>query len=61
MAVPKKKVSGARRDSRRSNNSKLAAPALELCKCGEYKKHGRVCPKCGTLNGEVIVNVAETK
>ncbi len=61
MAVPKKKVSSARRDSRRSSNSKLTAPTLELCKCGEYKVHGRVCPKCGMLNGETIVSVTETK
>ena len=34
MAVPKRKVSGARRDKRRSNNSKLAAPVLVQCpKC----------------------------
>jgi large subunit ribosomal protein L32 len=61
MAVPKKKVSSARRDKRRSNNSKLEAPTLEKCACGEFKLHGRVCPKCGTLNGDVIVAPQATK
>ena len=55
MAVPKKKVSSARRDKRRSNNSKLEAPILEVCKCGATKLHGRVCPQCGTYQGEVVV------
>ena len=38
MAVPKKKVSSARRDKRRSNNSKLTLPGMVKCSnpaCGE--------------------------
>ena len=41
MAVPKKKVSSARRDKRRSNNSKLTMPGLVKCSnpaCGEMLK-----------------------
>ncbi len=38
MAVPKRKVSRARRDKRRSNVWKLEAPALCKCtQCGELK------------------------
>ncbi|RAZ38247.1 50S ribosomal protein L32, partial [Klebsiella oxytoca] len=37
MAVPKGKVSKARRDKRRSSTWKLAAPNLV------------VCPKCGAM------------
>ena len=37
MAVPKRKVSKARRDTRRSNNTRLEAPAMVKCpKCGEF-------------------------
>ena len=37
MAVPKKKVSKARRDKRRSNVWKLDMPGMVKCpKCGEY-------------------------
>ncbi len=61
MAVPKKKVSKARRDKRRSSNSKLEEPTLELCKCGEYKLRGRVCPKCGAYNNTVIVEPEASK
>ena len=60
MAVPKRKVSKSRRDLRRSNNSKLAAPELVRCsKCGELKLAHRVCKACGTYNGKEIVKVEE--
>ena len=37
MAVPKRRVSKARRDKRRSSVWKLNAPELVKCpKCGEY-------------------------
>ncbi|MBE6951442.1 MAG: 50S ribosomal protein L32, partial [Ruminococcaceae bacterium] len=36
MAVPKCKVSSARRDKRRGSNWKLSAPSVAVCsKCGE--------------------------
>ena len=38
MAVPKRKVSRARRDKRRSQVWKLSAPSFSRCKqCGELK------------------------
>ncbi len=56
MAVPKRKVSKSRRDLRRSNNSKLEAPALVKCpKCGEYNLAHRVCKSCGTYAGKEII------
>ena len=40
MAVPKRKVSKARRDKRRSNNWKLVLPGMVKCpKCGEFVKY----------------------
>ncbi len=60
MAVPKRKVSKSRRDLRRSNNSKLEAPALVKCsKCGELKLAHRVCKACGTYDGKEIIKVEE--
>ena len=61
MAVPKKKVSSARRDKRRSNNSKLEMPGMVKCaKCGEYVLAHRVCKNCGYYNGvEVVAPKAE--
>ncbi len=56
MAVPKKKVSKARRDKRRSNNSKLDMPGMVKCpKCGEYVLAHHVCKACGYYDGEEIV------
>ncbi|MBQ8345159.1 MAG: 50S ribosomal protein L32, partial [Clostridia bacterium] len=48
MAVPKRKVSKARRDKRRSNVWKLTLPGMNKCpKCGEYVLNHRVCKACG--------------
>ena len=55
MAVPKKKVSKARRDKRRAN-WKLELPGMVKCaKCGEYVLAHRVCKSCGTYNGKEII------
>ncbi len=60
MAVPKRKVSKARRDKRRSNNSKLEAPNMVKCpNCGEYNLDHRVCKACGHYNGEEIIKKNE--
>ncbi len=60
MAVPKCKVSKARRDSRRSNNTKLTAAGLVKCsnpECNEMIKTHQVCPKCGFYKGQKVLNV----
>lgn len=55
MAVPKRKMSKARRDSRRAN-WKLTAPGLVECpQCHEMKMPHRVCPECGYYNGKQVV------
>ncbi len=57
MAVPKRRVSKARRDKRRSSVWKLDAPALVKCsKCGEYKRPHRLCPNCGYYNGRQVID-----
>ncbi len=56
MAVPKRKVSKARRDKRRSNVWKLTAPTLTRCtQCGEYARPHQVCGNCGSYKGKVVV------
>ena len=62
MAVPKRKVSKARRDKRRSSVWKLQAPTLVACpKCGAYHLPHRVCKQCGTYNGKTVLTVDESK
>lgn len=59
MAVPKGKVSKARRDKRRAN-WKLEAPNFVKCpNCQEYKMPHRVCPSCGFYNGKEVLKKAE--
>ena len=55
MAVPKRKVSNARRDSRRAH-WKLALPGMVKCpNCQEFKLPHRVCGNCGFYKGKEIV------
>ncbi|PKM50768.1 MAG: 50S ribosomal protein L32 [Firmicutes bacterium HGW-Firmicutes-7] len=55
MAVPKRKVSKARRNSRRAN-WKLTAPNLGKCsKCGALVMSHRVCKACGTYKNKVVI------
>ncbi|MBP5167072.1 MAG: 50S ribosomal protein L32 [Oscillospiraceae bacterium] len=62
MAVPKGKVSKARRDKRRSSVWKLTAPALVACpKCGAYHLPHRVCKNCGSYDGREVIKIAAEK
>jgi len=60
MAVPKCRVSRARRDRRRSNVWKLDAPALCRCtNCGALKAPHQVCPECGYYKNRQVLKVKE--
>jgi len=56
MAVPKRKISKARRDKRRSSVWKLDPPALCRCtNCGELIAPHKVCPECGFYKGVQVI------
>ena len=56
MAVPKRKVSKARRDKRRSAVWKLNPPALCKCSnCGELTSPHKVCKACGYYKGVEVI------
>lgn len=62
MAVPKRKTSKARRDSRRSSHWKLDAPTLVECtECHQPKLAHRVCKHCGYYDGRKVIEVSEAK
>ena len=56
MAVPKRRTSRTRRDTRRAHDA-LALPARSVCpQCKEPKRPHRVCPNCGTYRGREVVD-----
>ena len=56
MAVPKQKKGRGATHTRRSANSKLAAPARSVCpNCGEVKLPHRVCPSCGYYRKREVI------
>lgn len=58
MAVPKRKVSKARRDKRRAN-WKLSVPGLIKCSnCQELTLPHRVCKACGFYKGSEVIKQA---
>ncbi|MDI6715928.1 MAG: 50S ribosomal protein L32 [Actinomycetota bacterium] len=58
MAVPKRKTSKARRDSRRAHWKALAGPTLVECpQCHEPKLPHRVCSSCGYYNRREVIEV----
>ena len=62
MAVPKRKTSKARRDSRRSSHSKLSIPGIVECpQCHEAKLAHRVCKKCGYYDGRQVIKMEDKK
>lgn len=59
MALPKRKISRTRRDSRRATHA-VAVPTVGECPhCHSPKAPHRVCPNCGMYNGRQVVNVEE--
>ena len=58
MAVPKRKTSKARRDSRRAGNNNLSAPNLSECPhCHALKTPHTVCKVCGYYDGTQVIDM----
>ncbi len=61
MAVPKRKVSHARRNKRRANY-KATAPTLVVCPhCHEKTVAHQVCKNCGYYDGEEVIVMDKDK
>lgn len=59
MAVPKKKTSKSKRDTRRAHDG-LSAISLSVCpNCQESKPPHRVCPHCGWYRDREVLAVEE--
>lgn len=58
MAVPRNRLSNARKNSRRSHHAKKPK-ALSTCKnCGVAKLSHVMCPSCGFYAGRLVVEKA---
>ncbi|MBF0476135.1 MAG: 50S ribosomal protein L32 [Deltaproteobacteria bacterium] len=57
MAVPKRRKSKARKNTRRSHDH-VTLPNVVLCpQCNEPKMPHRVCLSCGVYKGETVLEV----
>ncbi len=61
MAVPKRRKSKSKRDSRRATHS-ISARAFNECeKCGAPKEAHRVCNACGWYKDRYVLAVTEVE
>ncbi len=61
MAVPKRKKSRTKRDTRRATHS-ITATAFNLCeKCGAPKEAHRVCRHCGWYKDRYVLKLEEVE
>jgi len=61
MAVPKRKTSKQRKNTRAAN-WKLTTPNLGECsQCHELKLNHTVCPNCGYYDKKPVIEVAKEK
>jgi large subunit ribosomal protein L32 len=59
MAVPKKRKSAAKRDSRRAHHFLTAQSLINCPNCGEKMQPHRICPACGFYKGTEVVQVED--
>ncbi|MDZ7700034.1 MAG: 50S ribosomal protein L32 [Deltaproteobacteria bacterium] len=59
MAVPKKKKSKSKRNTRRAHDAVKLAHTTTCPQCHEPVLPHRVCPECGSYRGKTIVTSEE--
>ena len=59
MAVPKRKVSKARRDSRKANWKAVNPTLVECPHCKAMVRPHTVCSECGYYDGKEVVAIHE--
>ncbi|MDD5486051.1 MAG: 50S ribosomal protein L32 [Dehalococcoidales bacterium] len=61
-ALPKRKISKARRDARRSHIQTAKTPTLVECdQCHSMRLPHITCPTCGTYRGREVIEVKQPK
>ncbi len=60
MSLPKRRTTRSKRNMRRANHDKVAAPTIVPCaNCGAMSVPHRMCKACGHYDGKEIVKQAE--
>jgi large subunit ribosomal protein L32 len=55
VAVPKRRNTSSKRNARRANHDKVAAPNIVPCpNCSAPMVSHRVCPACGHYKGKAV-------
>lgn len=55
MAVPRNRMSNARKNSRRAHHAKKPKSILVCSNCGSHRLPHRICPSCGFYNGRNVL------
>lgn len=56
MAVPKRRTSKTRTNSRRAHIKLRVSNMAECANCGEMKRNHHVCSKCGYYAGKEVIS-----
>ena len=59
MAVPKKKISKSKRNSRRAHDALIESAYHECPNCGELKRPHHICAACGYYNDREVTEGEE--
>lgn len=57
MAVPRKKISKSKRNSRRAHDSLTQRQLVACSSCKEMKPPHTVCPACGYYDNKKVISV----
>lgn len=61
MAVPRNRLSNARKNSKRSHHAKKPKNATACSSCGALRLSHRICGSCGSYKGKEYVKKEEEK
>jgi large subunit ribosomal protein L32 len=59
MAVPRNRMSNARKNSKRAHHAKQPKQSTPCSNCGAARLSHRLCPSCGYYNNRSIVKTEE--
>ncbi|MGR3973050.1 MAG: 50S ribosomal protein L32 [Candidatus Rhabdochlamydia sp.] len=58
MAVPRNRLSNARKNSRRAHHAKTPKNVIQCGNCNEVRIPHRVCKHCGHYDGKAVIKEA---